>query len=98
MNTRRNKMKGSERQIKWAESIKSVKHINAICDALIQRAKLTDTGIRKVEEFRAFLLNNDDSKFWIDNKAFFNCHSGNYIDLNFHTAMDFFCEWFKLNK
>ena len=86
-------MQGSERQVEWAKSIKSEKHINAMCDAIIQRAKLTETGVQKVEEFRIFLLTNDDAKFWIENKAVFNCHSESYIDFGFNNAMEFFKEY-----
>ncbi|MGH0051991.1 MAG: hypothetical protein ACQ5SW_01200 [Sphaerochaetaceae bacterium] len=85
-------MKGSEKQIKWAESIKSIKHINAMCDALIKKLGLTETGVAKVEEFRAFLLNNDDAKFWIENRRVFDVHSASYM-LTITPAKDFFLEW-----
>ena len=73
---------GSEKQIKWASDIKSEIKINAACDACIAKG----AGEEQVEMVREWLLDCQDAKFFIDNRADFNVHSANYSDVCFDNA------------
>ena len=66
----------TEKQIAWAERIKSDKHINNACDSA-----LTMDGVipEMVEKVREFLLNCDDAGFFIENRDLFKCHSEDYF-------------------
>ena len=79
-------MKGTEKQITWATKIKSEKHINALCNALISNGGINAQGTTLVENMRIWLLNNDNASWWIENRTDFDCNSGNYVDLNMSNA------------
>jgi len=79
-------MKGTEKQRSWAKTIKSEEKINALCDALISNGGINAQGTTLVENMRAWLLNNEDAGWWIENRVDFDCNSGNYVDLNMSNA------------
>jgi hypothetical protein len=67
-----NKMKGTEKQIAWANDIKErvMKYHNWVKDNVVDQVEFLETQLPNVpvvlEQMNA-ALNNDDAKFWIDN-------------------------------
>lgn len=80
-------MKGSEKQVAWAEEIKkgfSGKEQNLI-NAV--QSKTRPEFAAKVAEAVSKISTIEDASWWIDNRAVLEMHSGTYADMNLKAAM-----------
>jgi len=84
-------LKGSEKQIAWAEEIRG-KWVNEgheiieqnLIDAVIPATmpEYRDKIIEAVRNIKTI----SDAKWWIDNRAYLQVHSGNYADFHKNEA------------
>lgn len=80
-------MKGSEKQVKWAEEIKtgfSGKEENLIRAV---QSKTRPEFASKVAEVVEKISTIDDASWWIENREALSVHSGNYADRYIKQAM-----------
>lgn len=81
------KMKGSEKQVAWAEEIK--KGFSGKEENLIKavQSKTRPEFAEKVAEAVGKISTIEDASWWIDNRTALEMHSGNYIDTGLKAAM-----------
>lgn len=90
-------MKGSEKQIQYAERIRKswlgdsgIKKMDNLFNAIKRKIKPELQEKAKVLIFR--IAEIEDASWWIDNKLDLECHSGNYANSNLINAMSLFQE------
>lgn len=81
-------MKGTEKQVKWAEDIKAHWTDAAekvLASLVLPLAKPEAAG--EVADTIANIKTIDDASWWIDNRRLLEVNSGNYADLHKKEAM-----------
>lgn len=81
-------MKGTEKQVKWAESIKAgwTERVEQnLLGAVLRGTK--EEYKEKVAEVISKIKTIDDASWWIDNRQTLGVNSGNYADLYKREAM-----------
>lgn len=80
-------MKGSEKQVAWAEGIK--KGFSGKEENLIKavQSKTRPEFAAKVAEAVGKISTIEDASWWIDNRTALEMHSGTYADMNIKAAM-----------
>ena len=84
-------MRGSEKQVKWAKSIKErlEKDLELVESQVSTYTKSKEKVVEALKEFRAN-LENDDAKYWIDNYRYYKgIISSETIDDTFNVGVRF---------